>query len=521
MANTQGRRRKRPSPWGLAAVLIAMLAAPAAVTGQAAGPVPLKVALLPIVDAFPFYVAEARGYFTSDRFSVTALPVGSGLERDQLLQAGEADGALNEMTTVAGFNRDGVQVTVVGVARHPYDGHPLFRLVTAPDSGILTPADLAGVPIAVSTNTIIEYVTDRILVQQGLDPGVIVKRSVPVIPERYQLLMLGRLQAAVLPDPLAASAIAAGAVQVFDDTAHPELSVSVLTFTAAATAHKAPAIRFFLAGWDRAVRGHQRKPRSLPPAAAGKDPRPPERPRHLRHPPFSQGRSPGRRPVVGRHGLDAGKGAAGRTGPLRRIGHPGVSPVIAVRDLTFAYGGQTPTFDRFDFAAGRGEIWSVIGPSGCGKTTLLYLLAGLLFPAGRHSGRGRPPPGAAAPPNRARPPGPRPAALGHRAGKRASGARHPAVLRGRRPARPGRCRPGPRRRGPARVPVARPSGHRPPVPIVSLPAVAGAAAADGHRPDPGSGPGPAPARRAVLGAGRPHPGRPADGWWWTSTGSRT
>ncbi len=54
--------------------------------------------------------------------------------------------------------------------------------------------------------------------------------------------------------------------------------------------------------------------------------------------------------------------------------------MIDVSDLTFAYDTQVPTFSDFSFKVGSGEIWAVIGPSGCGKTTLLYLLAGLLFP---------------------------------------------------------------------------------------------------------------------------------------------
>lgn len=56
------------------------------------------------------------------------------------------------------------------------------------------------------------------------------------------------------------------------------------------------------------------------------------------------------------------------------------NPMIDVVDLTFAYDGHPSTFTDFSLQVGRGEIWAVIGPSGCGKTTLLYLLAGLLFP---------------------------------------------------------------------------------------------------------------------------------------------
>ena len=54
--------------------------------------------------------------------------------------------------------------------------------------------------------------------------------------------------------------------------------------------------------------------------------------------------------------------------------------MIKIKDLTFAYSGNSSIFDTFNWHARRGDAWSVIGPSGCGKTTLLYLLAGLRHP---------------------------------------------------------------------------------------------------------------------------------------------
>ncbi len=55
--------------------------------------------------------------------------------------------------------------------------------------------------------------------------------------------------------------------------------------------------------------------------------------------------------------------------------------MIEIRDLTFAYPGQTtPVFESFDWHVSQGEAWSIIGPSGCGKSTLLYLIAGLRKP---------------------------------------------------------------------------------------------------------------------------------------------
>jgi len=213
----------------------------------------LQVALLPIFDAFPFYVAASKGYFRNDGLTVRGLKAGSALEESQLLMSGQIDGILTDMTVVGSFNRDRGQVRIVGTARRPMPRHPLFRVLAGPSGGVQRIADLAGVPIGVSTNTVIEYVTQRLLTAEGLSAGSVRIQSVPVIPERFQLLLQGRLRAATLPDPLAASAVAAGAQVVIDDTVHPSFSVSVLIFSQEALNTKAAAVRRFMQGWYRAA----------------------------------------------------------------------------------------------------------------------------------------------------------------------------------------------------------------------------------------------------------------------------
>ena len=106
-------------------------------------------------------------------------------------------------------------------------------------------------PIGISKNTIIEYVTDRLLARQGLKERLLIKRSVPAIPERYHLLMNGQIKAATLPDPLAASAMASGAQLVVDDSLYPLISVSVLSFSKTAIMDKKSALRSFLKAWNR------------------------------------------------------------------------------------------------------------------------------------------------------------------------------------------------------------------------------------------------------------------------------
>lgn len=213
----------------------------------------LKIALLPIPDVLPYHVASEMGFFKQAGLRIEAIQVSSPLDRDQLMQAGQIDGMLTELTTTAYFNRDRPLVKIVAIARRPLHGHALFRILAAPGSDLKQPADLTGVPIGVSMHTVIEYVTDRLLTSYGVNSDNIVMKSVPVIPERFQLLMQGQLKAATLPEPLASSALAAGATQVVSDAVRPDFSISVLSFSTGALNTKAAEIRAFLQAWDRAA----------------------------------------------------------------------------------------------------------------------------------------------------------------------------------------------------------------------------------------------------------------------------
>ncbi len=220
----------------------------------------LAMALLPIPDALPSYVAQAKGYFKASGITVKHLPVVSALERDQLMQAGRIDGMLNELAGTANFNRDKVRMQVVASARIPLGQSPLFTVLVAPKSQIRTVQDLDQVPIAVSKNTIIEYITDRLLTDAGLPRDKIVTRSVPVLPERMQLLLSGQIQAATLPAPLSTSAIKAGAKRIIDDLSKPEISLSVLSFSATSLTEKKEIVHAYIKAWMKGARDLNQDP---------------------------------------------------------------------------------------------------------------------------------------------------------------------------------------------------------------------------------------------------------------------
>lgn len=217
---------------------------------------PLRIAVLPILDSLPLYVAEAEGYFADSGVSVELIPAASAAERDQLLQAGQVDGVISDLAALALYNRDAQPgaplVIAVRYAMVPTPDFAQFRVLASAQSGIQTAADLRDVPIGVSEGTVIEYVTLRLLEAEGLPADHIATLAVPKISDRMALLSAGELRAATLPEPLATLALQQGAVLVIDDTRHPELGCSLFAFRQETLAAQPEAVQGFLAAVSQA-----------------------------------------------------------------------------------------------------------------------------------------------------------------------------------------------------------------------------------------------------------------------------
>lgn len=236
-------------------VLPALLLTPflSACSGGTTGKGTVRVAVLPILDALPMYVAEAEGYFDQEGVQVQFIPVSSAAERDQLMQSEQADAMINDLVSTMLYNKDQTQIQIVDFARTASSDFPQYRVLAAKDSGITTIEDLKGVEIGVSEGTVIEYTTDRLLENAGFAPEDIKTLAVPKIPDRMALLNSGELKAANLPDPLASLAIQQGAVVIVDDSSDPPIGNSVISFRSAYINEHADAVRGFLAAVQKAA----------------------------------------------------------------------------------------------------------------------------------------------------------------------------------------------------------------------------------------------------------------------------
>lgn len=214
----------------------------------------LKIGLLLIEDSVPFYVAEQETYYQQENLQVELIPFLSALERDSALIAGAIDGAISDPVgaLLIDKGRGLLKITALGLGQTPGEG--VFAILAAPKSSLNTVDDLKNVEIAVSSATIIEYVTDRMLEEKGFSAQEIRKIEVKKMPIRMQMLLSGSVQAATLPEPLASIAAGKGArVLLSDSSAKESLSQTVIVFRTDILENRKDDIAALFRAYKRAV----------------------------------------------------------------------------------------------------------------------------------------------------------------------------------------------------------------------------------------------------------------------------
>ena len=213
---------------------------------------PLTVGLMRIDDSFPFYVAEKEGLFEKHNVAVELQNFSNARDLSTALQGGELDALMTD-TVVTGLSiKGGADVRIVAMALGAVPEEGRFLVISAPDSGITSPEQLAGKEIAISNNTMMDYLIDQF--EDELNLGELTTRSMPDLMLRTTTLLEGGVDAAILPDPLAAFAVAEGANIVIDDTKLGEnLSQSVVVVTKENIDVNRAQVEAMLAAYNEAI----------------------------------------------------------------------------------------------------------------------------------------------------------------------------------------------------------------------------------------------------------------------------
>lgn len=206
----------------------------------------LTIGVLPDVDIIPLIVADHMGYFDKENLTVKIQTFSSARDRDSALQSGEIDGAISDMLSAAFAKDSGFDVKITSKT----DGS--YKLLVNKGSKVTELKGLKGKQVAISKNTIIEYVTDMMLQEATLVGDDIKKVVIPQLPARFEMLQRGKVDAAILPEPLASSAINNGSGLLISSD-KLGINPGVIIFTSKSINEKSNEISTFYKAYNKAV----------------------------------------------------------------------------------------------------------------------------------------------------------------------------------------------------------------------------------------------------------------------------
>jgi NitT/TauT family transport system substrate-binding protein len=217
----------------MCAVLAVVVASPG--YGGESAPKPLqpppviRFGTLPVIQALPLFVAAEKGFFKEEGLNVELIGFNSALEKDVALTSGQIVGYFGDLQTCIVLNGNNIPIKIVAEIYNATKGQRTFALLVSPKSAGMALPDVLKGGVAVSSNTILDYLTTKFLASRGVPLTQATLVEMKNIPIRMQMLLGGQVSAAVLPEPLATLAESGGAHAIMDD-AGTGLSSTVLAF---------------------------------------------------------------------------------------------------------------------------------------------------------------------------------------------------------------------------------------------------------------------------------------------------
>jgi len=242
--------------WGFAAVVVAFHATAMPVYGAEGA---IRLGILPVLDTLPLHVAVAEGFFEKQGLTVQLVPFDSALERDAAMQAGQLEAYFGDMVNTVLVVQGGVPMRMVTVSYVSRPGQRQFAVVGRPGLDAVSLHALPSGTLALSNATIMEYLLD-LMEERGLVPkGRFERLEVKKIPIRMQMLLGGRLDLAILPEPLVSLAESQGA-RVYADDQSLDVPLTVIGILDRFLQDPAGVGERFLAAYGEAVAALSRDP---------------------------------------------------------------------------------------------------------------------------------------------------------------------------------------------------------------------------------------------------------------------
>lgn len=198
------------------------------------------------IDIVPIVIANEKGYFEDEGLELDFQLFTAAKDRDAALQAGELDGLIADEIAISIYQNSGIDMKITGAT------NGAWTLVVGKDSGIEKLEDLKNKKMAISQNTMIDYLSDYIAEKNGVNLSEIEKIAIPAMPARLEALRNKQVDAAILPAPFNDTAVADGG-KGLAEIDNSDIMISAIGFLQAEIDNNEEAIKAFFTGYNKAV----------------------------------------------------------------------------------------------------------------------------------------------------------------------------------------------------------------------------------------------------------------------------
>lgn len=206
----------------------------------------LRVGVMGSIDAVPMVIAKEKGYFKEEGLDVDLQIFKAAKDRDAALQAGELDGVLADEVAISIYQNSGMDMKITGTTNGSW------TLVVGKDSNINKLEELKGKKMGISEHTMIDYLADYIVTENGVDTNDVEKIAIPAMPARLEALRNNQIDAAILPAPFNDTAVADGGKEI-TKTDNEDIMISVTAFLQDIITNKPDAVKGFYKAYNKAV----------------------------------------------------------------------------------------------------------------------------------------------------------------------------------------------------------------------------------------------------------------------------
>ncbi|MFA5520000.1 MAG: ABC transporter substrate-binding protein [Spirochaetota bacterium] len=188
----------------------------------------VKLGILPAIDSLPLIVAETEGLFEDEGLDIEIVMFASALEKEAAFLSSALHGVFGDPVTALLALKSPLDTGIFTESSRSGKNR-MFGLVASPGSNARSFESVKRGQIAIASGTVVDFFLDEISLFNNFNPEKLQKLEVKGIPLRYQMLMSGQVEFAMLPEPLVSKAERDGARVIADDLSL-DITATVISF---------------------------------------------------------------------------------------------------------------------------------------------------------------------------------------------------------------------------------------------------------------------------------------------------